>query len=1208
MIFRVAAFEVSYQLRSPVFWGTSIVFLLLAFATVAADEIRLGWGGQVFRNSPYAIAITSMSWAVFAIFIATAFVATVVLRDEETGFGSIIHATPLAKSSYLLGRFLGGFATVCLAFVSVPLGQLLAVMLPGVDPDTVGPIRLGDYAYAYALLSLPTLFILSTTFFTLSTVSRSLVATYVGALVVLALYLFTRVYLSRPEFGASASLFDPFGLAPLSFVTKHWTAFDRNSLLPPAGGLLLENRLIWGAVSLAFLAAAWAIFTRRGLARSPGKARAGVRETATSPRLQIAQEVQPPRSPSLSWAPLAALVRHDLGAVLRSPVFLVILGFAFVNTVIGLWLAGEDPVSRIYPVTRVMIQTMRDEFVTIPLFVAAFYAGELVWRDREARINEIIDSTPSPDWAFLAPKFLAIALVLLAMGVMSIAAAVSVQLLKGYHTLELGKYLTWYLAPWYATMLMYAALALFVQTIAPHKFVGLLIILLVYIGLLNLPSLGFESHLYLYGSTTPVPLSDMNGVGRFAGYAAWYQAYWAAGAIALLVLTYVLWRRGASSPLKSRLRRLPHRLRGLPGAALGLAVAVMAGLGGYIFYNNYVLNDFPTFVASQRWAADYERTLLAYDDDPQPTITAVRMNVALYPAQTRAETRGSYVIENKTGVPLDRMYVSWPAARSRKTWLGVEVSPALTMRQLAVEGARPVKDYPRFNFRVFAFRKPMQPGERRTVTFDTVREQKGFRNSGNDERIVANGTFIENYALTPQLGVSRWVLLTDRATRRKYGLAPELARPNPADPRARRFNYLRHDADYVDADITVSGPADQVLLAPGTPVSRTVADKRQTVHFANPAPILDFFSIQAAKYAVLRDRWNDKQVEIYYHPAHAYNVKRMAQASKDALAYYTKNFGPYQFDQFRVVEFPAYGNYAQAFPGTVPFSEAAGFIIHIDDKNGVDFNSYVTAHELAHQWWFHQVLGADVEGSSVLSETLAQYSTLMVMEKRYGPAMIHRFLKQANEDYLKARGSENVAEPTLERVEGQAYVAYAKGGAVMYLLKDRLGEAAVNRALRSLLSKFGLKGPPYATSQDLVAALRAEARPEDQQLITDLFQRITLYDFKVTSASSRRLTGGRWQVDLTVSGRKMYADGKGIEREAPLSELVDIGVFARDPASAEYRPADVISVKKVRLTSGERELSLIVERKPAIVGVDPFIKYLGRDTSDNVLPLQQDGK
>ncbi len=1200
MLRHIAAFELKYQLRSSVFWGTSIIFFLLAFTSVASDDIRIGWGGQVFRNSPFAIAMTSMVWSIFAMFIVTAFVANVVLRDDETGFAPILHATPLSKFDYLFGRFSGGFVAACLAFLSVPLGALAAVVFPGLDPETIGPIRIADYLYVYFLFCVPTLFVMGAGFFALATATRSIIATYVGALVVLAIYFFTSIYLRRPEFGALSTLSDPFGLASFTHVTKNWTANDRNTMLPPFLGLMLQSRAIWCGVAIGLLALAWRAFTRKGLVtRSDTRAARQTRDVET---VTVAPGAvpPPPTDRALGWGPLAALTRFELLGVLRGPTFIVLLGFAFINTIIGLWLAGDDSVTVIYPVTRVMIQTLLAQFTTIPLFVAAFYAGELVWRDRERRIHEIVDSTPSPDWAFLVPKILAITVILLAMGLMSIGAAISVQLLKGFTAIEFGHYFTWFLAPWLLTMVMYAVLAVFVQTLVPHKFVGLLVMLLYFVLESALPTMGFESHLYIYATTSAVPLSDMNGLGNYANYAGWYRAYWTAGAVILAVLAYGLWRRGASAPLRVRIRNLPTRLAGPAGAIAGVAAVVMTSLGGWIYYNNYVLNDFPTFNESQRWAANYEKTLLPYEAHPQPHITDMTLDVDLYPDTPRVVTRGSYVIQNKTGKPLTQVYLAWGHPLVSKSFLGTTIEPGVQMRSLEVPGARITREYPEFNFRIYTYDTPMMPGERREIRFETVREQRGFRNSGNEDRLVANGTFLNNYALTPNLGVSRWPLLQDRATRRKYGLSPDLKLSKLEDEGARAFTYLRHDSDYVNADVTLRGPADQVLVAPGQRISQTVAGDRQVTRFRTEAPILNFFSIQAAKYAVRKDQWNGIGIEVYYDPAHTYNIDRFVRLAKDGLAYYSKNFGPYQFKQFRIIEFPVYNNFAQAFPGTVPYSEGAGFITKIDDKNDVDFIAYVTAHELAHQWWFHQVTGADMEGSTVLSETLAQYSALMVMEKRYGAAMIRRFLQRGTEGYLGARGKENVAEPTLERVQEQAYVRYQKGGNVMYLLKDRMGEDAVNRALRSLIGQFAFKGAPYPTGRHLVAALRAEAGPENQQLITDLFQHITLYDLKVADAQASRRADGKWTVTAIVEAHKRYADGKGIETEAPLDGAFDVGVFTADPGANGFTQANVLSMQSQRLRTGRHRIVMIVDREPKFVGLDPYVKYIDRNTQDNI--------
>jgi ABC-type transport system involved in multi-copper enzyme maturation permease subunit len=279
-----------------------------------------------------------------------------------------------------------------------------------------------------------------------------------------------------------------------------------------------------------------------------------------------AQPAAPAPSTASGWAQLAALTRFDMRAAFRSPAYVVLLGIGFVNAIAGLWYADDLYGTKIHPVTRVMIETLAGSFAIIPLIIAVYYAGELVWRDRERRVHEIVDATPAPDWAFVLPKILAISLVLLTTILASVLAAICVQLLKRHTQLELGHYLSWYVAPWLVDVVLYAVLAVFIQTLVPHKFVGLLVMLVFLVAQMTLARIGFEHNLYQYAGTPNVPLSDMNGQGDFARHALWFRAYWTAGAVILAVLAYGLWRRGVSAPLLPRLNRLPRRLIGPAGA------------------------------------------------------------------------------------------------------------------------------------------------------------------------------------------------------------------------------------------------------------------------------------------------------------------------------------------------------------------------------------------------------------------------------------------------------------------------------------------------------------------------------------------------------------------------------------------------------------------------------------------------------------------
>jgi len=1199
---KVAAFELRYQLTSPTFWITSLVFFALTFAAITSNELLLGWGGQVYRNSPYAVAILCLLMGIFSIFILTAFVANVVLRDEETGFGPIVYSTRLTKFDYLFGRFGGAFLASCLVFMTVPLAVMIGAQMPWLEPDSVGPFRPGDYVYVYFVLCLPTLFVMGAGFFALATATRSMIATYVGALILLALYYVAAAFFRRPEFSKIAAIVDPFGLSMFRQAARLWSPIERNEMLPALAGVVLANRVLWIAVGFAFLALAWAAFKRDRHSQKARKAPEAEQES-------LPARITAPAAPtdrSLGWGPLMALTRFDIVSTLRSPAYIVLLGLAFFNAIVGLWYAGDDPVSRFYPVSRVMIRMLIEQFTTLPIIIAAYYAGELVWRDRERRLHLIVDATPSPDWAFVVPKILAIVIVLLTMGLVSIGAAIGVQALKGYTNFEFTHYFTWYLAPWAVNMVLYAILAVFVQMLVPHKFVGLLIILLFIVAQTTFATMGLESNLYLYGGASAVPLSDMNGQGDYAAHAYWFRAYWAACAAILAVLAYALWPRGEAASLRTRLRKVPARLAGPAGWIVGVAAIAMASLGGWIYYNTNVLNEYRTFVDHENWSAGYEKTLMQFDRVLQPRIADIKLDIDLYPAEHRVVTRGHYIIENRTGVPLKEVHINWSRAYEVRLFLGPIVIGELQMRKLEVPGARITREFEDLHYRIYTFDEPLAPGERRQITFETVREQRGFRNTNNDTRVVANGTFIDNWQLTPGLGVSRWMLLQDRAKRRAHGLPPERPLPKLEDDRGRQFHYFRRDSDWVNADITISSVADQTIVAPGYLVDTKVANGRRTSRFKTEAPIHNFFSIQSADYTIRKDRWNDVDLAIYYHRPHTYNVERMIRSMKESLEYFSKNFSPYQFRQLRILEFPAYSNFAQAFPATVPYSEAAGFIINAEDPDRLDGITYITAHEIGHQWWGHQVVGADMQGQTVLSETLAQYSALMVMERIHGNAEIRRYLKRALDGYLRNRGSDVQGEVTLERVDDQAYIRYEKGGLVMYLLKDVIGEDAVNRALQSLLRDYAFKGPPYPRSTDLIDRLRAETPPEHQELITDLFQRITLYDLKVEQGRAKRRADGKWDVSIDIAARKLYADPKGKETEAPLDAVVDVGVFTAMPGNKGFTDDSVLILERKRVQTGKQTLTFVVDREPKFVGFDPYNKYVDRDSDDNVQPVEND--
>jgi ABC-type transport system involved in multi-copper enzyme maturation permease subunit len=1192
MFLGITSFEIRYQLRNPVFWVAVAIFFLIGFGITASENVSVGTPGAVHENAPYAISVATAVFTLFYLFVVTAFVANAIIRDDSSGFAPIVRATPVPRTKIILGRFLGGFLIALAGYVALPLGMWAGSVMPWVDPERIGPQNLAYYAWPFLIFAVPDIFLTSALLFALATRLRSMMAAYIGTVALVIGYLIaSSVVGQKIEYRETVARFEPLGTSALGQITRYWTQSEMNSRLVDLSGTLMFNRglalalgslflliTIWGFPNAERAPSKWRL--RRIAARQARDTRAD----AVAPKLGgdavVARSCRPSRR-----AQFLARLRMEMRQVLTSPGLIVLTLFGIGLTAVLLWFGPSAYGTPDHPTVSATMNTVRGGFGVTLLLIAAFYGGELVWRERDRNLSEIIDSTPVESWIMTVPKILAIFAVLLIVNFAGMLTGLAYELVSGAHELGLLAYLTWFILPAAVDGLLIAVIAVFVQVLSPSKYAGWAILFAWFVAGIFLSNMGYSDPLYRYGSGPDVPLSDFVGQGSFWIGSAVFQFYWFCFAIMLVVVAHLLWPRGTDLSLRIRLRRMRRYASGVSLGIIAVALAAMAGTGAYAYYNIKVLNRYQTSDDLEKYQADYERKYLKYEKLPMPAVTRVTLDVQLSPKQRRLVATGLYELQNKTNAPLSDVHVRRGDSDAR--FLKLELS-----------GARLVYDDPKFGYRIYRFQRPLEPGATARLTFTSQIWHRGFRAGSPATDVIENGTFVNNFQFAPIIGMDRNGLLEDRAKRRRQHLPPELRPAKLEDMSATKRNYIH--ADWVMSDIRVSTDAGQTPLAPGNAVSDMTVGDRRTARFVSPAPILNFFSIQSADYKVATREHNGIKMSVYFHEGHDWNVQKMLNAMGSALDYYRAHYGPYQFNYARIVEFPGYQSFAQAFAGTMPYSESLGFNANSDNPDKIDFTSYVVSHEMSHQYWAHQVIGADMQGGTVSSETLAQYSALMVMKHLYGPDKIRRFLKYELDNYLRSRAGEAVEELPLERVENQPYIHYRKGSLVMYLLQQRLGEAAVDRALARFDAKWRFKGPPYLRSLDLVAEFRKEAKsPADQQLITDLFERITLYDLKVTDAVSRKDAAG-WTTTLTVAADKYYADGKGNETRVALNEPIEIGLFTARPGLGAFSSKDVVLMAREPIHSGVQKISLHTSRKPSFAGVDPYNFYVDRNSDDNV--------
>jgi ABC-type transport system involved in multi-copper enzyme maturation permease subunit len=1182
MSWEILKFELKYHLRQPLFYILFFIFFFMTFGAVTSDAVQIGGAlGNVNRNAPFVIMQMLLVMSVFGVLTTTAYVASAINRDFEYNTDSLFFSSPVKKGQYLFGRFSAAFIVSSLVYLGVVTAIMIGSFMPWLDKERLGAFVLKPYAFSYFVLILPNLFLFAAIFFAVAALTRSLMATYTSVAAFYVAYIVSRVSLRDLESEKLGILLDPFGFAPFARATRYWTVFEKNNSLLPLDGIFLWNRLLWIGVALVLLGLTFAFF-KMEVGTAAGKKKK--KKAAPAPLVpagvaipQVAQQF----GGMASIRQYFTTIRVETGAILKSLPFIVILLLAVLNTVGGAAFAGPIFGTRFYPVTYEMLEVIEGNFFFFAVIIAAFYAGEIVWRERMIKLNEVTDTMPSPTWSIWAGKLTALCITLYITLLAAVLTTIAVQATKGYHHYEFGLYFRGAFLILGIKLLLVTILMFIGQVITNNRYVGFLIALFYIISQVVLQALHYEHHLYQVFSPPDTTYSDMNGYGHFVRPFEWFSLYWTIFAAILLIAGHLFWVRGTETAMKIRTRIAGGRV-GMPViTTLALLVIAFVSTGCYIFYNTNVLNHYSTEDQRDKRAAETETLYKKYDRLAQPRITDVQANVDIYPDKRWVDVRGTYTLLNKTAQPIRDLHVV--------------MAPEIPL-SVQIHGASLAQNDAEHGYRIYRLAQPLAPGATIPMSFTVTIHHQGFENASRDNSIVENGTFFNNFTTFPHLGYNPNVELQEAHKRRKYGLAPVVRMAKLDDPKARMDNGITRDADWINLDTTVSTTPDQIALAPGYLQKEWTANGRRYFRYKTTSPILGFFAYLSARYQVKRSTWKGIPIEIYYDPAHAYNVGRMIYGVQKSLDYFTANFSPYQHKQVRILEFPRYAQFAQSFPNTIPFSESIGFIADLRNKEDIDYVYYVTAHEVAHQWWAHQVIGADVQGGSMLAETLAQYSALMVMEKEYGRDKMRRFLKYELDRYLAGRGGELVAEMPLMRVENQGYIHYRKGSLVMYELRDEIGEDKVNAALRQLIHDHAYEQPPYATTRDLIADFRAVTPPEKQSLITDLFETITLYDNKADEATVSKRPDGKFLVTVIVESKKFRADDRGKETSVPVDDWVDIGVLG---AAKVKGNEPVLALEKHHLTSPKATFQMLVATKPDRAGIDPLNKLVDRNPDDN---------
>ncbi len=1166
------------------------------------DFLTVTTGSSKIVNSPLGISALFGSLTALIIFLYPSIIGVSVYRDYKSEMHTILYSYPFTKAQYLLAKFFSGIFIVHFIVLIIALGIAFGFVLPGTNPDIVTDFELKPYLDIYLIYILPNMLFMGAIIFGVVTFTRNISAGFITVIIILILQGFLISLFEDPDKRYMAALLDPFGDAALSYYTRYWTVAEQNELYIPIKGVLIHNRLLWGAVGIVLFGSIYKLFDFGQNAFTINFNKKDSKRIIKSNFGGIIRVILPKTkfdfSVTNNLKSLWKLSNIDFFFILKSWPFICIVLVGLLINLIGLFELGQTFGTSTLPRTWRMLEA-GNSFTLATNICIFLYSGILIHRSRISKIDQLVDTSPTPNWVLLGSKFLAIVKMILVLLSLVFITGIIFQTISGYYDFELGLYFYELIVLNLIYYIIWAMLAFLVQTLITNPYVGLFVMIVMFIGIPLTNLAGIEQSMFKYSQGPGFSYSDMNGYGATVNRYFFYKIYWLCLAIVFYIITALLYYRGLPSNFNERISTLKSRFNLKYAFSLSLFTILFLSMGSYIYYTNNILNKRTSNKQSEIQTAEWEKKYKKYEKYNQPRIIAVNVDVDLYPETRDIKARGEYLMINKSLEIIDSIFLDHNSAPSTFTFD--------RENDLVLEDTL-------YNFDIYKLDKPLYPGDSIKLNF-TVQNKKNTL-LRNNSRVISNGTFINN-SYFPSLGYSGGELIDDK-TREKYDLPPNDLKPHPSDSTALGNTYISRDADWIDFEATVSTSKDQIAIAPGYLQKEWIEDDRRYFHYKMDSKILNFYAFNSANYEIKRDSWNDVNLEIYYHKGHEYNLDRMMKGMKAALDYCSENFSPYQHKQVRIIEFPkTAGAFAQSFPNTIPFSESVGFIADIDDseEGGNDYAFYITAHEVAHQWWAHQVIGADVLGATVLSESLSEYVSLKIIESVNGKNKMRKFLKRSLDTYLTSRTFESKRENALMYNDGQGYIHYQKGSLIFYALSDYIGEKNLNNALKKYVKKVAFQDPPYTTSIDLVNHVKEVTPDSLNYLIEDMFETITLYQNRIVSTESKKLDNGKYQVDIEFNVSKYRNDEKGKifygdrkkdsisykteemrrpEYSVYLSDYIDVGVFGEK----EDKETELY-LKKHKISSINNKVTIFVDEEPKEVGIDPYNKLIDTNSEDN---------
>jgi uncharacterized membrane protein YjfL (UPF0719 family) len=386
-----------------------ILGLMEFFATVS-DNVQVGGAiGNVYRNSPYTLTIHVTIFSIFSLLMAVAFFNNAALRDHNNEFNEIMYTTPLSKPGYFFGRFFGALLVSTLPIVGVFIGMLLGTWMNSIfgwiDASRFGDFYLETFINNYLLFILPNMFLAGTVIYAMANKWKSTVISFVGGLVIIVAYIVSGSFMSDVDNETIAGLSDIFGINTYSIDTKYYTPAEKNTISPGFSGILFWNRLIWTGVGIIILILSYLGFSFKQKNKKVKKEKV---DTSAKSKVFELPQLNPSFSSGTHWTQFKSFFYTNFLSIIKSITFKILFLFCVIILVADLSGGVEYFGLQSYPLTYKLIDSIKDNTDIFIIIIVVFFSGELIWRDRDNKINEVVDATAHTSFISMAAKALSL--------------------------------------------------------------------------------------------------------------------------------------------------------------------------------------------------------------------------------------------------------------------------------------------------------------------------------------------------------------------------------------------------------------------------------------------------------------------------------------------------------------------------------------------------------------------------------------------------------------------------------------------------------------------------------------------------------------------------------------------------------------------------------------------------------------------------------